>query len=149
MISSLSSGRPFNAFERLLFNACARDETMARAFQSVAGRVKKPKQVLGPALLARMLWVNLTKKPLRAQGPHLPLETSPDHANMSNAPARAFQDFTASHVGRKLAMLMDGLVVAAPTIAARIAGGHFTLPAPSPAAASGFARRLLEHRGCT
>jgi len=69
MISSLSSGRPFNAFERLLFNACARDEKMALAFQSVAGRVKKPKEALGPALLLRMLWVNLTKKPLRAQGP--------------------------------------------------------------------------------
>jgi 2-polyprenyl-6-methoxyphenol hydroxylase-like FAD-dependent oxidoreductase len=71
MISSLSSGRPLNAFERLLFNARARDETMARAFQSVTGRIKKPKKALGPPMLLRMLSVNLTKKPLRAQGPKL------------------------------------------------------------------------------
>lgn len=71
MISSISTGRPFNLFERLLFSSVARDETMARAFQMVTSRFLKPTQALGPALLLRMLWVNLTKKPLRAQGPQL------------------------------------------------------------------------------
>lgn len=69
LIAGQSSGRRFNLLERLLFRAAARDEKIAAGFQGVASRRVHPAAFLTPVTLLRMLWVNLTNKPLLARGP--------------------------------------------------------------------------------
>lgn len=69
LIASASTGRPFNLLERVLFEACTRDEVVASVTQRFLGRVLSPKDALTPGLLLRALWVNLTKKTRSAEGP--------------------------------------------------------------------------------
>jgi flavin-dependent dehydrogenase len=52
------------------------DEMIAGGFQRVGGRIMQPKQFFNPATLLRILWVNLTGKPLRALGPRLHAATA-------------------------------------------------------------------------
>lgn len=83
MICDMSSGRPFNPIERLLFRACARDERISRGFQRVGGRVLQPGQFLTPATLLRIMWVNLSGKALRAPGPR-PYVAAPASENQAH-----------------------------------------------------------------
>lgn len=43
---------------------------------------------------------------------------------LNDAGAKRFADFTASHIGKRLAIVLEGVVMSAPTIQSRISGGH-------------------------
>jgi 2-polyprenyl-6-methoxyphenol hydroxylase-like FAD-dependent oxidoreductase len=58
LISDFSSGRPFNAVERLMFSAAARDAATARAMHAFSARVIPVREFLSPRALARAALVN-------------------------------------------------------------------------------------------
>ena len=51
--------RPYGLLERLMFRAGVHDQVVARALDRFGGRLVGPGALLAPALLARMVWVNL------------------------------------------------------------------------------------------
>ena len=55
MISDLSTGRPSNAFERMMLRACARDEDVVRAFSEIGSRRVLPTRMLRPRTMWRMV----------------------------------------------------------------------------------------------
>jgi flavin-dependent dehydrogenase len=61
MICGLSTGRPPNPVERIIFDACTKDETLARAFARIGTRIDHPSAFMGPKTLVRALWVSLTR----------------------------------------------------------------------------------------
>ena len=58
LISDYSTGRPYNAIERLMFSAAARDERSARHFHAFGSRLIGVRQFLAPKALGRALIVN-------------------------------------------------------------------------------------------
>jgi hypothetical protein len=62
MINGVSQAKPFNPIERLIFHGAAVDEDFARKVVLLNSRTKHPKEILGPGLLARALWLRLTKR---------------------------------------------------------------------------------------
>jgi flavin-dependent dehydrogenase len=54
LIADLASGRLANPFERAMFRASPRDETVMRAFESVGSRRTSPAEVFKPSVLARI-----------------------------------------------------------------------------------------------
>jgi flavin-dependent dehydrogenase len=62
LISDYASGRPFNAIERLMFSAAARDHEMARLFHTFGARVIGVRQFLSPAAMTRALAVNARRR---------------------------------------------------------------------------------------
>lgn len=57
-IADFSTGRPFNAIERLMFSAAAKDERMLRHFHAFGSRLISVRQFLAPRAIGRALWVN-------------------------------------------------------------------------------------------
>ena len=55
LISDLSSGRPANPFEKLMYRAAARDEDVVREFGKIGSRRESPALLLNPRTLARMV----------------------------------------------------------------------------------------------
>jgi flavin-dependent dehydrogenase len=55
LISDLATARPANPFERALYRASARDETVLRTFESVGSRRKSPGAMFKPRVLARVV----------------------------------------------------------------------------------------------
>ncbi|HEY6461970.1 MAG TPA: NAD(P)/FAD-dependent oxidoreductase [Polyangiaceae bacterium] len=62
MINDISLAKPFNPIERLIFHGAAVDDDFARKVVLLNSRSKHPKEILGPGLLARALWLRLTKR---------------------------------------------------------------------------------------
>ena len=58
LISDFASGRPYNAIERLMFSAAARDERSARHFHAFGSRLIGVRQFLAPGAVGRALLVN-------------------------------------------------------------------------------------------
>lgn len=59
LAADYAQARPFNPFERLMFSAAARDESMARHMHLFASRLIGPARFLNPAALGRAAAVNL------------------------------------------------------------------------------------------
>jgi flavin-dependent dehydrogenase len=59
IISSFSTGRPFNMIEKLIFSASVKDETTRRHFEEFGSRRITPRQFLTPSTLARAMWVSI------------------------------------------------------------------------------------------
>lgn len=59
LISSFATARPFNAVERLMFSAAARNAACADHLRAFGGRYIGVKQFIAPAALARAARVNL------------------------------------------------------------------------------------------
>ena len=57
MIADLSSARPANPMERMMYRACARDESVVRTFSEVGSRRASPAKMLGPRTFARVVRV--------------------------------------------------------------------------------------------
>jgi flavin-dependent dehydrogenase len=57
-ISDFSTGRPFNAIERLMFSAAAKDERTLRHFHAFGSRLIGVRQFLAPRAVGRALRVN-------------------------------------------------------------------------------------------
>jgi flavin-dependent dehydrogenase len=57
-IADFSTGRPFNAIERLMFSAAAEDERTLRHFHAFGSRLISVRQFLAPRAIGRALWVN-------------------------------------------------------------------------------------------
>ena len=55
MISDLATGRPANAFERLMFRAAARDVEVVRAFSEVGSRRASPARIFRPDTMWRLI----------------------------------------------------------------------------------------------
>jgi len=55
MICDIATARPANPFERRLYRASARDETVLRAFESVGSRRHSPAVVMKPSVMARIV----------------------------------------------------------------------------------------------
>ena len=55
LIADLASARRANPFERALFRASTRDETVMRAFESAGSRRASPAAVMKPSVLARIV----------------------------------------------------------------------------------------------
>jgi flavin-dependent dehydrogenase len=64
MINLVSKAKPWSPLERLLFGAAAKDARVSELMARLQSRLAHPRDVVGPGLLARALWANLTKKPL-------------------------------------------------------------------------------------
>ena len=62
LTSDYSTGRPFNAVEKLLFSAAAKDAKTAERMFALGSRSAPVRTALGPGPLARMLWVNATHR---------------------------------------------------------------------------------------
>jgi flavin-dependent dehydrogenase len=62
MIANSSQGRPFGLMEKLLFSAAVKDPGTARHLDAYGARTISPLQFLSPSSLARLLWVNLTRR---------------------------------------------------------------------------------------
>jgi flavin-dependent dehydrogenase len=62
MINGISLAKPFNALERLIFHGATADRDFAHQVGLLNSRLKHPKEVLGPGLLVRALWLRLSKK---------------------------------------------------------------------------------------
>ncbi|MFJ8314108.1 MULTISPECIES: NAD(P)/FAD-dependent oxidoreductase [unclassified Streptomyces] len=77
LIADYAKGRPFNAFERLMFSAAARNDAMARHMHLFASRLVGPLRFLNPGALLRALWVNLTHRPTRPVPAPAPSGESP------------------------------------------------------------------------
>jgi 2-polyprenyl-6-methoxyphenol hydroxylase-like FAD-dependent oxidoreductase len=60
--SAYSTGRRFNPMEKLLYRAAARDEWLAGRMSLMGGRWITPQELLTPALLARVIRVNLSRR---------------------------------------------------------------------------------------
>lgn len=58
LISGYSTGRPYNAMERLMFSAAARDERSARHFHAFGSRLIGVREFLAPKAVGRALVVN-------------------------------------------------------------------------------------------
>ena len=58
LICDYATGRSYNALERLMYSAAARDPAAARHFQEFGARNISVGQFLSPRALARALWVN-------------------------------------------------------------------------------------------
>jgi 2-polyprenyl-6-methoxyphenol hydroxylase-like FAD-dependent oxidoreductase len=58
LISDFATGRPYNAIERLMFSAAARDERSARHFHAFGSRLIGVRRFLAPGAVGRALWVN-------------------------------------------------------------------------------------------
>ncbi len=58
LISDFATVRPYNAIERLMFSAAARDEHSARHFHAFGSRLIGVLQFLAPRAVGRALWVN-------------------------------------------------------------------------------------------
>jgi len=59
--SAYSSGKRFNPAEKLLYRAAARDHDLAGRMAEMGGRWITPEELMTPALLARVLRVNLSR----------------------------------------------------------------------------------------
>jgi flavin-dependent dehydrogenase len=59
LIADLATTRPANPFERALYRASARDETVLRAFEGVGSRRRSPVTMLDPRVLVRLSLVAL------------------------------------------------------------------------------------------
>lgn len=57
-IADFSTCRPFNAIERLMFSAAAKDERTLRLFHAFGSRLISVRQFLAPRAIGRALWVN-------------------------------------------------------------------------------------------
>lgn len=64
------------------------------------------------------------------------------------AAVEAFEDFTERHVRQRLAIVVDGAVVSAPVVQARIGGGHITVSGISTEEANQLAERLRRRAKC-
>ena len=62
MINQASSGAPFGFIDRLVPGAAAKNAAFAREFVKLVTRTTNPRDVLGPGLLVRAAWANLTGK---------------------------------------------------------------------------------------
>jgi flavin-dependent dehydrogenase len=62
-ICGQSLAKPFNVLERALVRAAARDAEMARGWCALSARLIKPTEYVNPVSLARLGWINLTRKP--------------------------------------------------------------------------------------
>jgi menaquinone-9 beta-reductase len=60
--SEYSTARRFNPMEKLLFRAAARDQVLARRMALMGERWIPPQKVLTPALIGRMMRVNLSRR---------------------------------------------------------------------------------------
>jgi flavin-dependent dehydrogenase len=60
--SAYSTGRRFNPMEKLLYRAAARDEWLAGRMSLMGSRWITPQELLTPALLARVIRVNLSRR---------------------------------------------------------------------------------------
>jgi len=69
-ITSFSTARPLNVFERLLFAAGTRDGETARRILTYLGRTVGPGEVFSPRSLSRAMWVN-AKHALKKKLPRL------------------------------------------------------------------------------
>ncbi len=58
LISDFATGRPYNAVERLMFSASARDERSLRHFHAFGSRLIGVREFLAPRAITRALWVN-------------------------------------------------------------------------------------------
>jgi flavin-dependent dehydrogenase len=61
-IADFSTGRPFNAVERLMFSAAARDERSLRHFHAFGSRLIGVRRFLAPGAVGRALWVNAGRR---------------------------------------------------------------------------------------
>lgn len=69
MISDFATGRPYNAIERLMFSAAAKDERSARHLHAFGSRLIGVRQFLAPRAVGRALWVNARRRaPQRVGG---------------------------------------------------------------------------------
>ncbi|HEY8039452.1 MAG TPA: NAD(P)/FAD-dependent oxidoreductase [Polyangiaceae bacterium] len=67
MINVVSLARPFNFIERLIFHAATTDRAFARQVGRMNSRLAHPREIVGPGLLLRAVWLRLTRKvPARA-----------------------------------------------------------------------------------
>jgi menaquinone-9 beta-reductase len=57
-ICDFATGRPYNAVERLMFSAAARDERTARHFHAFGSRLIGVRRFLAPRAVGRAMWVN-------------------------------------------------------------------------------------------
>jgi menaquinone-9 beta-reductase len=64
--------RRFNAIERLMFSAAARDRQMARHLHAFGARLTSPMQFLSPRALLRATWVNLRRSDGRGASLNVP-----------------------------------------------------------------------------
>lgn len=62
LINKISLGKPFNALERLLFGAAAKDAAIADAVCRLGARLVQPADVIGLGFLARAIWASVTGK---------------------------------------------------------------------------------------
>lgn len=62
LINDFSGRRNFNAIERLMFSAAAKDVAMARHLNRFGARIDPPSRFLAPGALARAAWVNLSRR---------------------------------------------------------------------------------------
>ena len=69
LVVDFAKRRRFNAIERLMFSAAARDRQMARHLYAFGARLSSPMQFLSPRALLRTTWVNLRHSD--ARGPSL------------------------------------------------------------------------------
>ena len=80
--SEYSSGRTFNAVEKLLYRGAARDRTLAGRMAEMGGRWITPQEMLTPGTIGRILRVNLSPS-RRPAG----LRTAPQPVAAGSAPA--------------------------------------------------------------
>ncbi len=62
MLNQSAQGKPFSFVEKLVFSAAAKSASFAHDFAMLTSRFTNPRDVLGPRLLARAVWANLTGK---------------------------------------------------------------------------------------
>jgi menaquinone-9 beta-reductase len=72
MCSEYSSGRRFNAIEKLLYRAAARDEVTARRMARFGERWITPRELLTPRTLGRIVRVNLSRRRQPTSAPAAP-----------------------------------------------------------------------------
>jgi hypothetical protein len=58
MIHGYSSGRPFDAMEKRIYTAAARDPKVAQRMGRVGVRIDSPLKVMRPGTLARVAWAS-------------------------------------------------------------------------------------------
>jgi flavin-dependent dehydrogenase len=61
-VADISKAATFSPIERIIFSAAPRDESVRKAIALMNARIRHPDDVMGPGLLVRALWANLTKR---------------------------------------------------------------------------------------
>jgi flavin-dependent dehydrogenase len=72
LLVDFAKRRRFNAIERLMFSAAARDRQMARHLYAFGARLSSPMQFLSPQALLRATWVNLRHSDARDASLNVP-----------------------------------------------------------------------------